>query len=56
MSYNRACDAFCPDMGYCANRNDRECEGFAPMDGDGLIDDEDSDSDPMEQMIEQMTY
>lgn len=52
MSYTKQCGVFCPDAGYCANRNDRTCEGFSPMNDDGL----DEDNDPMEQRLERATY
>ena len=48
MSYVKPCNAFCPDMGYCANRNEKECAGFKPVD--------EMDFDPMEDKLERATY
>ena len=48
MSYVKPYNAFCPDMGYCANRNKKERAGFYPVD--------EMDFDPMEEKLERATY
>ena len=50
MSYKRMCTPFCPDMGYCANECNGECEGFIPMDSD------EEEHDTTEEKLERMTY
>lgn len=48
---NGKCNLFCPDFGYCANRNKRnECSGFSPMDSD------EEEHDVMEEKLERATY
>ena len=34
MNLTKHCDAFCHQMGLCANKNEKECEGFIPMDSE----------------------
>ena len=44
------CTLFCSEYGYCRNRNNGDCAGFAPMNSD------EEDFDPMEEKIERTTY
>lgn len=46
------CTLFCSEYGYCRNRNVGECQGFAPMNSDGL----DEETDAMEEKLERTTY
>lgn len=50
MSLTKHCDAFCPQMGLCANKNENECEGFIPIDSD------EEEHDPLEEKLERSTY
>lgn len=52
MSYTKECNLWCPEYGYCNNRNDKECAGFIPMNNDGL----EEETDPMEEKLERSTY
>ena len=48
MSLTKHCDAFCPQMGLCANKNENECEGFIPMDSD------EEEQNSLEEKLEQI--
>ena len=52
MSYNKSCGLHCPEYGYCNNRHEGECQGFIPMNSDGIVE----EGDPAEEKLERTTY